>query len=107
MYHAFDVYATDVVVQYSMGESFHYLDDPEFTPQYSKTIEAIVQVGVQFKLFQWIMGLFEPLPRWVVVLINPDIGSVIDQKVNILRLANFVRESQTPRRDPSNEKSNL
>ena len=95
LYHAFNAYTTDVVVEYSMGESFHYLDDPDFTPQWSKTIEAIVEVGVQFKQFQWVIGLFELLPRWLVVLINPDIGPVIDQKVESLRLANLIIDSQS------------
>jgi cytochrome P450 len=104
MYHAFNAFATDVVVEYSMGESFHYLDDPDFTPQWSKTIEAIVQVGVQFKQFRWIMGLFELLPRWVVMLINPDIGPVIDQKMESLRLANLIIDSQTPGKSQTDEK---
>jgi cytochrome P450 len=107
MYHAFNAYTTDVVVEYSMGESFHYLDDPEFTPQWSKTIEAIVQVGVQFKQFRWIIGLFELLPRWAVVLINPDIGPVIDQKVESLRLANLIIDSETPGRSLTHEKLSL
>ena len=57
VYHAFNAYTTDVVVEYSMGESFHYLDDPDFTPQWSKTIEAIVQAGVQFKQFRWVFTM--------------------------------------------------
>lgn len=94
IYHAFNAYTTDVVVEYSMGESFHYLDDPEFTPQWSKTIEAIVQAGIQFKQFRWVFALFELLPRWAVLSINPHIGPVIDQKLESLRLANLVIESQ-------------
>ncbi|KAJ5401161.1 hypothetical protein N7465_011650 [Penicillium sp. CMV-2018d] len=94
VYHAFNAYTTDVVVEYSMGESFHYLDDPDFTPQWSKTIEAIVQVGVQFKQFRWAFRLFELLPRWLVVSINPHIGPVIDQKMESLRLAKSIIDSQ-------------
>lgn len=105
IYHAFNAYTTDVVVKYSMGESFHYLDDPEFTPQWSKTIEAIVQVGVQFKQFRWILSLFELLPRWVVMCINPDIGPVIDQKLESLRLANLIIESQKPGGTLTDQKS--
>jgi cytochrome P450 len=107
MYHAFNAFTTDVVVEYTMGESFHYLDDPEFTPQWSKTIEAIVQVGVQFKQFRWIMGLFELLPRWVVMLINPDIGPVIDQKMESLRLANLIIDSQSPGKGQTDEKMSV
>ncbi|CAG8024629.1 unnamed protein product [Penicillium salamii] len=107
LYHAFNAYTTDVVVEYSMGESFHYLDDPDFTPQWSKTIEAIVEVGVQFKQFQWVIGLFELLPRWVVVLINPDIGPVIDQKVESLRLANLIIDSQTNGGNLTDQKSTV
>ncbi|KAJ5788781.1 hypothetical protein N7457_003771 [Penicillium paradoxum] len=94
VYHAFNAYTTDVVVEYSMGESFHYLDDPDFSPQWSKTIEAIVQVGVQFKQFRWVLAVFELLPRWLVLRINPDIVPVIDQKMESLRLANLIIESQ-------------
>jgi hypothetical protein len=94
VYHAFNAFTTDVVVEYTMGQSFHYLDDPDFSPQWSKTIQAIVHAGIQFKQFRWIISLFEILPRWLVISINPDIGPVIDQKVESLRLANLVIDSQ-------------
>jgi cytochrome P450 len=94
MYHAFNAFTTDVVVEYTMGNSFHYLDDPDFSPQWSKTIQAIVRAGVQFKQFQWIMGLFDYLPRWLVLSMNPDFGPVIDQKAESIRLANLVIDSQ-------------
>lgn len=96
VYHAFNAFTTDVVVEYTMGESFHYLDDPDFSPQWSRTMQAIVHAGIQFKQFRWIMALFEVLPRWLVMIINPDIGPVIDQKVESLRLANLVIDSQNP-----------
>ncbi|KAJ5543619.1 hypothetical protein N7461_009622 [Penicillium sp. DV-2018c] len=95
IYHAFNAYTTDVVVEYSMGESFHYLDDPDFSPQWSKTIEAIVEAGIQFKQFRWILGLFELLPHWLVVSINPHIGPVIDQKRESLRLAKSIIDGQS------------
>lgn len=95
VYHAFNAFTTDVVVEYTMGESFHYLDDPDFSPQWSKTIQAIVHAGIQFKQFRWIISLFELLPRWLVVSINPDLGPVIDQKIESMRLANLVIESQS------------
>ncbi|KAJ5206527.1 Cytochrome P450 E-class group I [Penicillium cf. griseofulvum] len=94
VYHAFNAYTTDVVVEYTMGESFHYLDDPDFTPQWSKTIEAIVLVGMQLKQFRWVFDLFELLPRWLVLIINSDVGPVIDQRLESLRLANLVIDSQ-------------
>jgi hypothetical protein len=49
---------------------------------------------MQFKQFQWFMGLFEVLPRWLVLSINPDIGPVLDQKAESIRLANLVIDSQ-------------
>ncbi|OGE46951.1 hypothetical protein PENARI_c084G04415, partial [Penicillium arizonense] len=96
VYHAFNAFTTDVVVEYTMGESFHYLDDPDFSPQWSKTIQAIVHAGMQFKQFRWVISLFELLPRWLVVSINPDIGLVVDQKIESMRLASLVIDSQSP-----------
>ncbi|GAB1198911.1 hypothetical protein APSETT444_008241 [Aspergillus pseudonomiae] len=94
MYHPFNAFTTDVVVEYTMGDSFHYLDDPDFSPQWSKTMQAIVHAGIQFKQFRWFISLFELLPRWLVMSINPDIGPVIDQKNESMRLANLVIDSQ-------------
>ncbi|KAE8363103.1 cytochrome P450 [Aspergillus caelatus] len=94
MYHPFNAFTTDVVVEYTMGHSFHYLDDPDFSPQWSKTMQAIVHAGIQFKQFRWFISLFELLPRWLVMSINPDIGPVIDQKNESMRLANLVIDSQ-------------
>ncbi|EPS25624.1 hypothetical protein PDE_00558 [Penicillium oxalicum 114-2] len=96
LYHAFNAFTTDVVVEYTMGQSFHYLDDPDFSPQWSTTIQAIVRAGMQFKQFQWFMALFELLPRWLVLKINPDLGPVLDQKAESIRLANLVIDSQNP-----------
>ncbi|KAJ6078615.1 hypothetical protein N7467_008368 [Penicillium canescens] len=107
MYHAFNAFTTDVVVEYSMGESFHYLDDPEFTPQWSKTIQSIVQMGVQLKQFRWVIGFFELLPRWLVVSLNPDIGPVIDQKVESLRLANLIIDSEKSSANSTDKKAGL
>ncbi|KAE8321063.1 cytochrome P450 [Aspergillus sergii] len=94
MYHPFNAFTTDVVVEYTMGHSFHYLDDPDFSPQWSKTMQAIVNAGIQFKHFRWFISLFELLPRWLVMSINPDIGPVIDQKNESIRLANLVIDSK-------------
>ncbi|KAF7712040.1 Cytochrome P450 monooxygenase [Penicillium ucsense] len=96
LYHAYNAFTTDVVVGYTMGESFHYLDDPDFSPQWSTTIQAIVRAGMQFKQFQWFMALFELLPRWLVLKINPDLGPVLDQKAESIRLANLVIDSRNP-----------
>ncbi|KAE8309097.1 cytochrome P450 [Aspergillus transmontanensis] len=94
MYHPFNAFTTDVVVEYTMGDSFHYLDDPDFSPQWSKTMQAIVNAGIQFKQFRWFISLFELLPRWLIMSINPDIGPVIDQKNESMRLANLVIDSK-------------
>lgn len=104
VYHAYNAFTTDVVVEYTMGESFHYLDDPDFSPQWSRTMQAIVRAGIQFKQFRWIIALFEVLPRWLVMIINPDIGPVIDQKVESMRLANLVIDSQKPDHISNGEK---
>ncbi|KAB8206100.1 cytochrome P450 [Aspergillus parasiticus] len=79
MYHPFNAFTTDVVVEYTMGDSFHYLDDHN---------------GIQFKQFRWFISLFELLPRWLIMSINPDIGPVIDQKNESMRLANLVIDSK-------------
>ncbi|KAJ5374407.1 hypothetical protein N7517_006413 [Penicillium concentricum] len=107
IYHAFNAYTTDVVAEYTMGESFHYLDDPDFTPQWSKTIEAIVRVGTQFKQFRWVFTLFELLPRWLVMIINPHISLVVDQRLESLRLAKLVIESQAADGNLTDDKASV
>ncbi|KAJ5692351.1 cytochrome P450 [Penicillium macrosclerotiorum] len=94
VYHAFNAFTTDVVAEYTLGESFHYLDDPEFSPQWSRTMQAIVKAGTQFKQFRWLMALFEALPRWLVLIFDPDLVPVIDQKFESIRLANLVIDSK-------------
>ncbi|KAJ5084943.1 hypothetical protein NUU61_009522 [Penicillium alfredii] len=103
VYHAFNSFTTDVVAEYTMGESFHYLDDPEFSPHWSTTIHAIVLVGVKFKQFRWLISLFELLPPWLVKCINPDIGPVIEQKQESLALAQSVIDSQAASSDPNSK----
>ncbi|GAB1194036.1 hypothetical protein APSETT444_003275 [Aspergillus pseudonomiae] len=68
----FTCFATDVVTDYTMGAGFHYLDEPDFVPRWSRTLSGIAKSGVYIKPFPWLLKVFNALPeRWLSWL-NPE-----------------------------------
>lgn len=69
--HAFSCFATDVISDYTMGTGFHYLDEPDFAPQWSETLGSIAKNSAFFKPFPWLLTLLKALPEGFVGSIDP------------------------------------
>ncbi|KAB8210281.1 cytochrome P450 [Aspergillus parasiticus] len=68
----FTCFATDVVTDYTMGAGFHYLDEPDFVPRWSRTLSGVAKSGVYIKPFPWLIKVFNALPESWLSWLNPE-----------------------------------
>lgn len=72
--HAYSCYATDIISDYTMGVGFHFLDTPDFSPQWSETLSGIAKSSAFFKPFPWLLTIMQTLPNDFVGRLNPGMG---------------------------------
>ncbi|KAJ9223542.1 hypothetical protein DTO271D3_1622 [Paecilomyces variotii] len=72
--HAYSCLATDVISDYTMGAGFHYLDAPDFVPQWSETLSGIAKSSAFFKPFPWLLSLLKAFPEDIVARLDPGMG---------------------------------
>jgi cytochrome P450 len=95
--HAFSCFATDVISDYTMGLGFHYLDEPDFIPQWSETLSGIATSSAFFKPFPWLLSLLKALPEGFVAWLNPGMGLMFKFQHRCGVLINAVIASQRGR----------
>lgn len=91
---AYTCFTTDVVSDYTMGTGFHYLDEPNFIPQWSETLSGIAQSSAFFKPFPWLLSLLKSLPQGFVTKLDPGMGLMFAFQDRCGVLINSVMESQ-------------
>lgn len=69
--YAFTCYATDVITDYTMGDGYHYLDEPDFIPQWSHMIRGAGKTQTYFRPIGFLMPLFAALPESATAWLNP------------------------------------
>ncbi|KAL4955914.1 cytochrome P450 [Aspergillus filifer] len=74
--HAFTCFTTDVVSDYTMGAGFHYLDEPDFIPDWSETIAGSAKSGVYIKAFPWLGEVLSLMPQWLLSRVYPGMDLV-------------------------------
>ncbi|OJJ72828.1 hypothetical protein ASPBRDRAFT_124116 [Aspergillus brasiliensis CBS 101740] len=72
--HAYTCFTTDLVSEYVAGQEFHYLDSPDFMPQWCETLSGIAKAGVFFKPFPWLHSIMKCLPKSWVTRVNSGMG---------------------------------
>lgn len=69
-------FATDVVMQYSLGRCENRLADPNYGREYHDVIMVLSHSGHLMKQMNWILRLVQSLPNWLALKV-PALGSVI------------------------------
>lgn len=54
-----------------MGSAFHYLDTPDFVPDWSNTLSSFAKMSVIFKPLPWVGKIMDSLPEGLVTKLNP------------------------------------
>lgn len=92
--HAYSCLATDVISDYTMGTGFHYLDAPDFVPQWSETLSGIAKSSAFFKPFPWLATLLKTFPEDMVARMDPGMGLMFKFQRRCGVLINSIISSQ-------------
>ncbi|RHZ49181.1 cytochrome P450 [Aspergillus thermomutatus] len=76
--HALTCYTTDVITDYSMGDGYHYLDAPDFIPQWYGTLNGTAKTMVFIRPVAWALPLLLALPERVTAWLNPGMELFFD-----------------------------
>lgn len=64
-------YTTDVITDYTMGDGYHYLDQPDFIPAWNHTLMGTAKTLVFFRPIAWILPVLFSMPERLVAWLNP------------------------------------
>ncbi|KAL4928992.1 cytochrome P450 [Aspergillus undulatus] len=92
--HVFTCFTTDVVSDYTMGAGFHYLDEPDFIPDWSETIAGSAKSGVYMKAFPWLGLVFTLMPQWLLSRVYPGMGLVFQFQDRCNKIVNSIMNEQ-------------
>ncbi|KAL4919202.1 cytochrome P450 [Aspergillus aurantiobrunneus] len=64
-------YTTDVITAYTMGDGYHYLDEPDFIPQWQHMLCGTAKTLVFVRPVAFLMPLLVSLPESLTAWLNP------------------------------------
>ncbi|KAG2421211.1 hypothetical protein HFD88_000827 [Aspergillus terreus] len=76
--HALTCYTTDVITDYTMGEGYHYLDEPDFVPQWYHTLTGTARTLVFIRPVAFLLPLLLAMPESVTAWLNPGMELFFD-----------------------------
>lgn len=86
----FTCYSTDVITGYTMGSAFHYLDTPDFVPDWSITLSSFAKMSVIFKPLPWVGKIMDSLPESFVTKLNPGMALMFSFQARCRAIINSV-----------------
>lgn len=91
---AFTCFTTDVVSDYTMGAGFHYLDEPDFIPEWSATMAGSPKNGVYMKAFPWLGVVLAATPRWLLSRAYPGMNLVFQFQARCNKIVRAIMNEQ-------------
>ena len=83
---AYEALTTDIITEYCMAKSYGHLDQPYWDPKYHDMITKLGAVMYLSRLLPFLQPILELLPSWVVLKLDPGMGSWVEfQEVNLSR----------------------
>lgn len=64
-------FTTDVITDYTMGDGYHYLDEPDFIPAWSHTMMGTAKTLVFFRPIAWVLPVLFAMPERLTAWLNP------------------------------------
>jgi cytochrome P450 len=64
-------YTTDVITDYTMGSGYHYLDEPDFIPQWQHTLCGTAKTLVFVRPVAFLLPLLVAMPENLTAWLNP------------------------------------
>lgn len=80
--YAFSAVTTDVISQYTFGESQHDVEKDDFAPEWYGSVMKSSELSLTLKQFGWLHSLMKKVPEWVVKNTNKSLHTLLTiQKV--------------------------
>ncbi|KAF9892112.1 hypothetical protein FE257_002518 [Aspergillus nanangensis] len=76
--HALTCYTTDVISDYTMGDGYHYLDEPDFIPQWYHTLTGTAKTLVFVRPVAFLLPVLLSLPESLTAKLNPGMELFFD-----------------------------
>ncbi|KAI4243209.1 MAG: hypothetical protein L6R40_003577 [Gallowayella cf. fulva] len=87
----------DIIGQYAFAESYGFLEDPDFSPHWHKTLMDVSKNSHVLKQFGILMPIMQAMPEWLVKITTP----------GMMTLLNFQKSSKPKRILPKVRTTNL
>ena len=80
MHHIFKAYTSDVITEYAFGDSFHFMDAPDYGRLYFEATDFFFSLTHVFGHFPWYACLVQSAPAWVVRTLSPTLRELVDKQ---------------------------
>lgn len=77
MLYAFSAVTTDVISQYTFGQSQHDVEKDGFAPEWYGSVMIASELSLTLKQFGWLFPLMKNVPEWVVKNINKSVHRLL------------------------------
>lgn len=75
--------ATDIITRYAFNKDGKFLDSPDFSPCWFRTIKATAESGHLIKQFPCLLSVLAAFPEWAMSRLSPDMMLILKwQQVN-------------------------
>ncbi|VUC29008.1 unnamed protein product [Clonostachys rosea] len=74
---AYSCFTADLISDYSFGQSFGFLDQPGWEPNYKRSVDILLGLGHVLRLLPILGSLMEMVPLSLMQLLSRDIGKVV------------------------------
>lgn len=79
-HHMFKACASDIVTLYAFGDSFHFMDQPDYGRAYFRAGEAFNSMTHIFGAFPWLLTLATSAPGWLVKYLKPEMTEFVHRR---------------------------
>ena len=84
---AFSALTTGVITEYCYGQSYNYLDEPDFKLEWKKSMEIVFSGTAFRRATPWLTVLMQKFPDRFILGMAPQLGALIDFQNDIKREA--------------------
>ena len=80
LHHMFKACASDIITFYAFGDSFYFMDQPDYGQPYFQAGEAFNSLTHVFGAFPWLLTLVTSAPGWLIKYLNPKMTDFVDRR---------------------------
>ena len=84
MHHVLKAYTSDVITEYAFGDSFHFMDAPDYGKPYFEATDFYFSLTHVFGHFPWYACLVQLAPAWIIRTLSPTLRELVDKQTVIL-----------------------